>query len=263
MTPEQCAQLIDRSKKIVVLTGAGISTAAGIPDFRGPRGLYVTREYDPNKVFELSAFRNEPEYFYQFTQDFVTVVKEIQPTFTHYFLTALEKMGKLSTVVTQNIDLLHQTSGTSKVIEVHGSYGSASCLSCGETLNDLDYSWWDENLKKSVSAPVVRCFKCQGLLKPDIVFFGEAVNEYERAEQAIGRCDLLFVMGSSLAVAPASYLPHSTASETIVINQGRVALPAAGHRHFVDADLDSFLKEVSTHVDGFDKAYGKAFDSGC
>jgi NAD-dependent deacetylase len=262
MTPEQCAQLIEKSKKIVVLTGAGISTAAGIPDFRGPRGLYVTRQYDPNKVFEVSVFRNEPEYFYQFTQDFVTVVKEIKPTFTHYFLTALEKMGKLSTVVTQNIDLLHQTSGTSKVIEIHGSYGSARCLSCGAKLDGLTYSWWDENLKKSASAPVVRCFKCQGLIKPDIVFFSEAVNDYERAEQAIGRCDLLFVMGSSLAVSPASYLPHSTNSETVVINQGRVALPVAEHRHFIDADLDSYLKDVSAHVSGFDDAYAQALNSG-
>ena len=162
MTPEQCAGLINRAKKIVVLTGAGISTAAGIPDFRGPRGLYVTRQYDPNKVFEISAFMREPEYFYQFTRDFVSAVKEIRPTYTHYFLTTLEKLGKLSAVVTQNIDLLHQTAGTTKVIEVHGSYGSARCLSCGEKLNSLTYSWWDQFLDESLSAPVVRCFKCRG-----------------------------------------------------------------------------------------------------
>ncbi len=261
MTPEQCAGLINRAKKIVVLTGAGISTAAGIPDFRGPRGLYVTRQYDPNKVFEISAFMREPEYFYQFTRDFVTAVKEIRPTYTHHFLTTLEKLGKLSAVVTQNIDLLHQTSGTTKVIEVHGSYGSARCLSCGEKLDQLTYSWWDRQLDESLSAPVVRCFKCQGLLKPDIVFFGEAVNDYERAEQTISCCDLLFVMGSSLQVAPASYLPHATSSDTIVINQGRVALQNAGHRHFVDADLDSYLQAVAQHVTGFTDAYTQAPDS--
>jgi NAD-dependent deacetylase len=260
MTPERCAELIERSKKIVVMTGAGISTAAGIPDFRGPRGLYVTRQYDPNKVFEISAFEKEPEYFYQFTQDFVTVVKEIKPTFTHFFVTALEKMGKLQTVVTQNIDLLHQSSGTSRVIEVHGSYGSARCLSCGAKYDDLTYSWWDENLKKSATAPVVHCFKCQGLLKPDIVFFSEPVNDFTRAEEAVSRCDLLFVLGSSLAVAPASYLPQSTNSETIVVNQGRVALPKTAHRHFVDVDLDSYFKDVSKHLSGFDNAYAQALE---
>ena len=100
LSTQQCAEMIKDSRNLVVLSGAGISTAAGIPDFRGPQGLYVTRRYDPKKVFELSWFRRQPEYFYQFSNDFVSAVAEIKPTFTHNLLAALEQAGVLSGIVT-------------------------------------------------------------------------------------------------------------------------------------------------------------------
>jgi NAD-dependent deacetylase len=113
-----CADLIRRSERMVGMTGAGISTAADIPDFRGPQGLYVTRRYDPDTVFDISAFRRDPAPFYEFTRDFLGVIDTIEPTFTHRFLAGLEAAGRLSAVVTQNIDSLHQKSGSENVIRL-------------------------------------------------------------------------------------------------------------------------------------------------
>lgn len=150
----RCAELIRRSNSVVALTGAGISTAAGIPDFRGPRGLYVTRRYDPEKVFEIGWFRRKPHHFYEFSRDFVATVKDIQPTFTHRFLADLEREGRLSGVVTQNIDMLHQLAGSRAVVELHGSYGSATCAGCGETYDGLTYDWWERAMVINPPPPV-------------------------------------------------------------------------------------------------------------
>src|SRR3990167_11456592 len=104
---EQCAELIKQAKNIAVLTGAGISTSAGIPDFRGPKGLYVTRRYDPDKVFDINHFLTDPVPFYEFARDFIGLEQTIQPTITHKFLADMERAGKLKGIVTQNIDSLH------------------------------------------------------------------------------------------------------------------------------------------------------------
>lgn len=245
LTAEECANLIRRSKSVTVLSGAGISTAAGIPDFRGPQGLYVTRRYDPEKVFEIDWFYRQPEYFYEFSNDFVSAAAKIQPTFAHDFLVRLEDEGHLAGIVTQNIDLLHHQAGNRSIIELHGSYNSATCTSCHRHYPDLTYQWWQEAMSNSPKQPVSLCSSCQGVLKPDIVFFGEMVSQYENAERMIAACDLLLVLGSSLQVAPASHLPYLTDAPTIVVNKGEVALEGAPHRYFVDADLDGFFREVA------------------
>jgi len=245
LNPEACADLIKKSRAIVVLTGAGISTAAGIPDFRGPKGLYVTRRYDPELVFEINSFRKAPKYFYEFTNDFACVAKDIKPTFTHEFLAELERDGLLRGIVTQNIDILHQTAGSGNVLEVHGSYRSATCQSCGARLNELYYDWWIESMRTSSNPPVVHCLACSGLLKPDIVFFGEAVNQFSKAEAMVEECDLLLVLGSSLNVAPASLLPHRTSAVTVIVNKGNVVLPPAPQRYFLDENLDVYFRKVA------------------
>lgn len=245
LSPTECATLLQRSANIVALTGAGTSTAAGIPDFRGPRGLYVTRRYDPEKVFDVGWFQREPRYFYEFSRDFVSTVKNIQPTLTHRFLAELERVGRLNGVVTQNIDLLHQQAGSRKVVELHGSYRSAACLTCGKVFDDLSYARWEEIMNSGPDSPVARCIGCNGLLKPDIVFFGEPVDRYPEAEQLVANCDLLLVLGSSLQVVPASHLPYSTQAPTLIVNQGAVALPPTPNRYFVDSDLDSYFRQVA------------------
>jgi len=245
LEPASCAELIRQSRSVVALTGAGISTAAGIPDFRGPQGLYVTRRYDPEKVFEIGWFQSRPQYFYEFSRDFVNTVKDIQPTFTHRFLASLEKVGRLSGVITQNIDILHQLAGSQKVIELHGSYRSGTCTVCGKRNEDLSYAWWEHVMATSPTPPVAVCPDCSGVLKPDIVFFGEMVDHFEPAERLVGQCDLLLILGSSLKVTPASFLPYQTQATTVVVNRGDVTLPPAPNRYFVDGDLDDYFRHVA------------------
>lgn len=240
------ARLLRRARSAVALTGAGLSTAAGIPDFRGPRGLYVTRRYDPEKVFEIGWFRRAPEYFYEFSRDFAGMLQTVRPTFTHRFLAALEKEGRLAAVVTQNIDLLHRQAGSRRLVELHGSYGSALCTGCDLRHEGLDAAWWLQAMASSPSPPVASCPACTGILKPDIVFFGEAVHDFELAESLVADCDLLLVLGSSLRVTPASLLPHVTTAPTVVVNCGAVALAPAPQRYFVDGKLDDYFRTVAT-----------------
>lgn len=245
LEPARCAELFRQSRFAVALTGAGLSTAAGIPDFRGPRGLYVTRRYDPEKVFEIGWFRRDPRYFYEFSRDFISVVKDIIPTFTHRFLADLERQGRLTGIVTQNIDLLHHLAGSRKVVDLHGSYRAAACPSCNRRFEKLTSAWWEKAMASSPTPPVVRCSACRGVLKPGIVFFGEMVNGFAEAERMVVRCDLLLVLGSSLQVTPASFLPLQTRATTLVVNQGEVMLPPAPNRYFVDGDLDEYFREVA------------------
>jgi NAD-dependent deacetylase len=250
LEPARCAELIRQARSAVALSGAGISTAAGIPDFRGPQGLYVTRRYDPEKVFEIGWFRRSPGYFYEFSRDFVDTVKDIQPTFTHRWLAELEQAGCLTGVITQNIDILHQLAGSRKVIELHGSYRSATCTGCGKRYADLTYAWWEQAMATSPTPPLALCPACNDVLKPDIVFFGEMVDYFPAAEQLVAGCDLLLVLGSSLQVTPASFLPYQTQATTVIVNRGTVLLPPSHHRHFVDGDLDAYFREVAKCLSG-------------
>lgn len=250
LEPAGCADLIKKSRSTVVLTGAGVSTAAGIPDFRGPKGLYVTRRYDPELVFEIHNFHRVPQYFYEFTSDFATAVRDVVPTFTHRFLAGLEQSGKLEGIITQNIDILHQMAGSRNVLELHGSYRSATCQSCGAQFDELDYDWWLSAMRSSEQPPIAHCSACGGLLKPDIVFFGESVNGFGAAEAMVAECDLLLVLGSSLNVTPASLLPYSAqpTSSTVIVNRGNVMLPPAKNRYFVDQDLDGYFTKVAEYL---------------
>jgi NAD-dependent deacetylase len=248
LEPVHCAEMIRHADSVVALTGAGISTAAGIPDFRGPQGLYVTRRYDPEKTFEIGWFRRAPSYFYEFSRDFVAAVKEVRPTFTHRFLADLERKGILAGVVTQNIDMLHQMAGSRAVTELHGSYRTVTCVACGKGYGELTYDWWDSAMAASPTPPIALCPACNGVLKPNIVFFGELVSGYDEAERLVSTCDLLLVLGSSLQVTPASVLPYGTQATTIVVNRGEVSLPPAPHRYFVEGDLDAYFQAVAAHL---------------
>ena len=238
MNADECAERIRSSKRIAALTGAGISTAAGIPDFRGPNGLYVTRRYDPDAVFEIHAFRRNPLPFYDFTRDFLGAVRTTEPTLTHHFLAGLEAERKLTAVVTQNIDSLHQKAGSKAVVSVHGDYWTSHCLSCHAEF-DLDY------MEKAAFAEEVPHCPCSGLIKPDVVFFGEPVYALERAAAVAAGSDFLLVLGSSLNVYPAALLPEQAGGDVLVVNRGEVELAPAGNRFFVDEDLDAFFGEVS------------------
>lgn len=211
---EQLVTLIEAADEIVALTGAGISTAAGIPDFRSPGGLW--ERYDPFEAFSLQGFQRNPHLLYEVGRDLYSAAASTQPTSTHQLLAQLEGLGKLSAVITQNIDGLHQRAGSREVYEVHGTLTTSSCMKCG-----TQYAMQQvEELIRQDSIPP-HCPKCGGLIKPDVVLFGEMLPEptFEKSISAASRADLLLVIGSSLQVAPASQLPFLT-----VENFGAVAI---------------------------------------
>lgn len=242
-TPESCARMLRDARRTVALTGAGISTAAGIPDFRGPQGLYVTRRYDPDTVFDIGMFHNRPAPFFEFTRDFLAVVDSLEPTFTHGFLARLEGEGRLRAVVTQNIDALHQKAGSRQVLSVHGDYWTSHCLSCGAEFS------FDELRERLSTEAVPRC-DCGGLIKPDVVFFGEPVRDLERAMAEVAASDLLLVLGSSLTVYPVAWLPEQAGGDVVVVNQGPVGLAPGPDRYFAEAGLDEFFGAVAAALDG-------------
>ncbi len=228
-----------RARKIAALTGAGISTAAGIPDFRGPQGLYVTRRYDPERTFDISYFDEDPTYFFAFARDFIHLLDQIKPTFTHRFLAELEKAGRLDAVITQNIDGLHQRAGSCRVIEVHGSIRTGHCRSCGAS--------YDQDAMKEmiVRQEVASCRTCAGVVKPDIVFFGEGVQGMHDAESVAAESDLLLVIGSSLTVYPAALLPRYAGGQVIIVNQGPVETDSGEWLH-VNETADPFFAGVAS-----------------
>ena len=231
---QQCAKLINEAQSIGVLTGAGISTNAGIPDFLGPNGLYITRRYDPDTVFDIHHFLNDPAPFYEFARDFIALEQNIQPTVTHKFLAALEKTGKLKGIVTQNIDSLHHKAGSKNVFEMHGSFWQSYCLDCDK---EFSYEIMKELLKKS---EVPKC-SCRGIIKPDVVFFGENVKHLEKASALAETSDLFFVIGSSCVVYPAAMIPTLASGKIVIVNKGEVNLNAYNLALTVREDSDEFF----------------------
>lgn len=239
---DKIVELLRRARRIAALTGAGISTAAGIPDFRGPRGLYVTRQYDPEKTFDIGYFDRDPTYFFAFARDFVQLVEQVKPTLTHRLLAALEARGTLEAVITQNIDGLHQTAGNRRVLEVHGSVRSGHCRLCGKAYGYAALK------AKILGEPIARCEACGGVVKPDIVFFGEAVQEMEEASRFAASADVFLVIGSSLTVYPAALLPQYASGQVVVVNQGPVEMASTEWLH-VDEAADSFFARVAPGLD--------------
>ncbi len=238
----QCAEYILEAASVVVLSGAGLSTNAGIPDFRGPRGIYRRLDIpEPKKIFERDFFDEDPSLFFRFYRDFLKELSDISPTYTHFFLAALEQKGKVGGIITQNIDSLHQKAGSRKVYEIHGGVHHTHCTSCNK-----EYSL-SEATKKIVHEEIPRCYQCNGVLKPDIVFFGESVKNLGLCEKLAEKSDLFFVLGSSLTVTPAAFLPSLCRGKVVVINQGDVStsyLEPQKISLLVDAELDSFFREV-------------------
>ncbi len=234
----KCVQLIQEAKTIAALTGAGISTKAGIPDFRGPQGLYVTCRYDPDTVFDIGYFYKDPSLFYEFARDFFVLTEKIKPTFTHYFLSELEKKGKVCGIVTQNIDSLHQMACSENIYEMHGSFWKSLCLECHR-----EYSF--EHMKIKLSQETIPRCACGGLLKPDIVFFGENVKYLHESEQLASGADLFFVIGTSCVVYPAAMIPQYVEGAIIVVNQGPVELALDNVVLTVAEDIDTFFERVA------------------
>src|SRR5918999_5973866 len=191
VTPAALAELIRTHQPCVVLTGAGVSTESGIPDFRSPDGLWA--EFDPLDYASLASFQRDPVRIWDFYARRFAFLVDAQPNDAHRALARLEALGLLEAVVTQNIDLLHERAGSREVVEVHGSIRRAVCLKCGaeEPLARV--------LAQLETGPAPRCPSCGAVLKPDVVFFGELLPEaeIERATELARRARLLPVVGSS------------------------------------------------------------------
>ncbi len=191
-------QWISESRRIVFFGGAGVSTESGIPDFRSVDGLYSQKfDYPPETIISHSFFEKRPEYFFRFYREKMLPLG-FEPNVTHKVLAAWEAEGKLSAVVTQNIDGLHQKAGSKKVYELHGSVLRNYCQECGK--------FYPAEFVKNASA-VPRC-TCGGIVKPDVVLYEESLDydTMEKAVLAIHKADLLIVAGTSLTVYPAAGL---------------------------------------------------------
>jgi len=213
------ADLIVTSHKIVVFTGAGVSTESGIPDFRSPGGIWS--KFDPED-FTIQKFISDPESRRKQWKFLVDggLFADAEPNQAHLAVAELEKLGKLDGVITQNIDNLHQMAGSSpeKVFELHGSMNWVRCLSCNER---YPMEHIKERLRKGEEIP--ECENCNGMLKPDVVLFGEALPQgvmSDATDHARG-CDLFIVIGSSLVVYPAAYMPvyaTEAGAKLVIIN---------------------------------------------
>jgi len=236
--------MIRQSNLTVALSGAGISTAAGIPDFRGPGGIYESGRYDAERVFDIQAFRADPREFFRFTRDLADAVKNLEPTFTHRLLARMEARGLLEAVITQNIDPLHHLAGSKNIIALHGDYAVSHCQSCGRRYD------FGQLLALLDEMEVPRCdCAAGGVIKPDVVFFGENVKGMDVAGELASACDLMLVLGSSLVVYPAALLPQMARADVVVVNLAEPALPAASNRYFVRQDLDEFFGAVAEQLD--------------
>jgi NAD-dependent deacetylase len=214
---KELTESILSSEYCVALTGAGISTLSGIKDFRGKDGFYKQKQIDADKIFDLSYFLSDPSYYYMNTKEFIYNLEEKQPNIVHRTLAKLEKQGILKATITQNIDILHQKAGSKKVIEVHGSPKEHNCLDCGKKYS---YEEIQDCLRKN---EVPYCNSCQGIIKPQITFFGECLDEtaLTSASREAEKADLMLVLGSSLQVQPAASIPLYTlqnGGKLIIVN---------------------------------------------
>ena len=193
------AELLRANQPCVVLTGAGVSTESGIPDFRSATGIWA--QFDPYEVASIDAFHRDPERVWEFYALRLDVLAEAAPNAAHRALAELEARGLVQAVITQNVDRLHAAAGSRDVIEVHGSIGAADCLACGRH---------EASVRELLPFP--RCADCGAILKPGVVMFGELLPTaaIDRATALAQTAGLLLVVGTSLEVWPVAGLPGET-----------------------------------------------------
>ncbi len=213
-TIENLSEMIEKSNNIVFFGGAGVSTASGIPDFRGTNGLYIRETTDlSSRILKRNFLKTDPKEFYNyFKENFI--YPNAKPNFTHRFLAYLEQQNKLSCIITQNIDGLHQEAGSKKVIELHGNVNNFSCTNCHKKYG----------LQHILEGRIPVCY-CGSIIQPDIVLFGDAVDEavFEQAENAVINCDMLIIAGTTLTVKPANKIVENYKGNKLVcINKDHI-----------------------------------------
>lgn len=217
MDASALARLLRENQPCVVLTGAGVSTESGIPDFRSRTGIWA--RYDPLEYASLPAFRADPHKVWSFYKPRIAMLTEAEPNAAHRALAELEAAGLVEAVITQNIDVLHERAGSRRIVEVHGSIRTASCPRCGASYPR------ERVLELLADADAPACEACGAVLKPDVVFFGELLpaEAIERAAALARRAALLLVVGSALEVHPVAGLPAETldaGGRLAIVNKG-------------------------------------------
>ena len=207
---QKLQEIIDNSNHIVFFTGAGVSTASGIPDFRSTDGLYNQKyQFSPEEILSHHFFKQHTEEFFRFYRDKM-LYPDVKPSFVHQYIASLEKRNKKVTVITQNIDGLHQLAGSTNVLELHGSILRNTCMQC-----HTKYSL-DEILKMDT---VPHCPKCNGIIKPDVVLYEEGLDEniLNQSLHALQTADTCIVLGTSLVVYPAAGLLRYFGGDKLVL----------------------------------------------
>ncbi len=242
------ADMIVKARKVVVFTGAGVSTESGIPDFRSPGGIWT--RFDPDD-FTLDKFLSSQETRRKQWELLLEggLFKNIVPNKAHLAIADLEKIGKLDCVITQNIDGLHQKAGNSpeKVFELHGNMRAVRCLDCGRrySIEEIHSLGFDPE-----KIPV--CPRCGGILKPDVIFFGEALPQDTLTEASLhaSNCDLMIIVGSSLVVYPAAYMPQyakQQGAKIAIVNLSATPMDDTADavvRHSASEAMDAIVLEV-------------------
>ena len=223
---QEAAKIISSSKRTIALTGAGVSVESGIPDFRSAAGLWA--KFDPAEYATIDAFRNNPEKVWNMLREMDELIKDAEPNKAHLGMAQLEEMGCLHTIITQNVDNLHQEGGSRKVIEYHGNASTLSCIWCGKKYTAEE--------KRNEIPP--KC-QCEKLLKPDVVFFGEAIpmNALNESYQLAASAQALIVAGTSALVSPANSIPE------IAKNKGaKIIVIDKEETHLTGSVTDIFLQ---------------------
>lgn len=243
---EDAAVLIRKAKRAVVLTGAGISTPSGIPDFRSEGSGLWSRD-EPMEVASLSTFRTAPERFFSWFQPLASQIFNAQPNAAHRALADFENAGQIQMIITQNIDALHHKAGSKNVIEVHGTLRTLSCTNCFKKFESHPF------LQSYIETGAIpRCLNCNGILKPDVILFGEQLPQsaWYQAQRAVRQCDLMVVAGSSLEVLPVARLPMQAldrGAHLIIINNTPTYLNVRADVVIMD-DVAAILPEIAKRV---------------
>lgn len=243
---QHAANLIKNSHKTVVLTGAGVSTRSGIPDFRTPgKGLWT--HTDPMEVASLTAFRHDPDKFYQWFHPVAVQLSHAQPNPAHTALAQLQTAGYVGTIITQNIDGLHSRAGSKQVLEVHGTLDTLTCTDCYQ---QVPASTIMDEYVNNCCLP--RCPDCHGVLKPDVILYEEQlpVKTWNAAEAASQHCGLMLVAGTSLEVMPSAKLPiqaMDNGARLIIINNTPTFMDGRADL-VIHADVAEILPQITAAV---------------
>ncbi len=243
---EKAASLIRDAKQAVALTGAGSSTPSGIPDFRSRDSGLWTRN-SPQEVASLSAFRKQPERFFEWLRPLAKHLLQSEPNPAHLALAHLEENKHLETVITQNIDGLHQRAGSVNVLQVHGNLDTLTCIECYQQVNSTAY------VKPYIEdGTIPHCNQCGSILKPDIVLFEEQLPAqiWLQARRTAETCDVMIVAGTSLVVSPVAQLPErakKNGASIIIVNKSSTYIDAQADI-LISGDVAEILPEITAKV---------------